>query len=214
GRRDPRYSLRPVVHRVSALLGQPVGLAEDIVGYQAIEAVARMNPGDVLMLENLRFHPGEETNDPAFAGQLARLGDLFVEEAFGSVHRAHASTVGVPRHLPAFAGFLVDREVRELSRIRDQRPPRTSRSRGGEGARQAAAARELPRAGPDAPDRGRALLPVPRGPERSARRHPRRGGARGGGHRVLFGGRAARHPGPPAGRPGRRGPGPADGVDG
>jgi 3-phosphoglycerate kinase len=123
GRRNPKYSLRPVVHRVSALLGQPVGLAEDIVGYQAIEAVARMKPGDVLMLENLRFHPGEEANDPAFAGQLSRLGDLFVEEAFGSVHRAHASTVGVPQHLPAFAGFLLDREVRELSRIRDQPTP-------------------------------------------------------------------------------------------
>ncbi len=123
GHRDPRFSLRPVVHRVSALLGQPVGLAEDIVGYQAIEAVARMKPSDVLMLENLRFHPGEEANDPTFAGQLARLGDLFVEEAFGSVHRAHASTVGVPKHLPSFAGFLLDREVRELSRLRDRPTP-------------------------------------------------------------------------------------------
>jgi phosphoglycerate kinase len=123
GKRDPKYTLRPVVHRLSALLGQPVGLAEDIVGYQAIEAVARMKPGDVVMLENLRFHPGEEANDPAFASQLSRLGDLFVEEAFGSVHRAHASTVGVPQHLPAFAGFLVDREVRELSRVRDNPQP-------------------------------------------------------------------------------------------
>jgi phosphoglycerate kinase len=75
------------------------------------------------MLENLRFHPGEESNDPAFATQLARLGELFVEDAFGTVHRAHASTVGVAKHLPAFAGLLVEKEVRELSKLVD-RPAR------------------------------------------------------------------------------------------
>lgn len=120
GRRDPRFSLRPVVHRLSAVLGQPVPLAEDIVGYRAIEASARLENGQFLMLENLRFHPGEEANDPGFAGQLAQLGEVFVEEAFGSVHRAHASTVGVPKRLPAFAGFLVEREVRELSKLREE----------------------------------------------------------------------------------------------
>jgi phosphoglycerate kinase len=115
GRRDPKYSLRPVVHRLSALLGQPVPLADDIVGIHAIEGVTRLAPGGFLMLENLRFHPGEESNDPAFAAQLARLGDVFVEEAFGAVHRAHASTVGVPKRLPSYAGFLVQKEIRALS---------------------------------------------------------------------------------------------------
>ncbi|MCI4325506.1 MAG: phosphoglycerate kinase [Thermoplasmata archaeon] len=115
GRRDPKFSLRPVVHRLSALLGQPVPLADDIVGIHAIEGVTRLANGGFLMLENLRFHPGEETNDPAFAAQLSRLGDLFVEEAFGAVHRAHASTVGVPKRLPSYAGFLVQKEIRALS---------------------------------------------------------------------------------------------------
>ena len=117
GRRDPKYSLRPVVHRLSAVLGQPVPLADDIVGVKALELSARLENGQFLMLENVRFHPGEETNDPAFAAALARLGELFVEDAFGTVHRAHASTVGVPKHLPSFAGLLVEREVRELSRL-------------------------------------------------------------------------------------------------
>jgi 3-phosphoglycerate kinase len=117
GRRDPRFSLRPVVRRLSALLGQPVPLADDIVGIKALEASARLENGQFLMLENLRFHPGEEANDPAFASQLAHLGELFVEDAFGTVHRAHASTVGVPKRLPSFAGFLVEREVRELSKL-------------------------------------------------------------------------------------------------
>jgi 3-phosphoglycerate kinase len=117
GRRDPRFTLRPVVHRLSAVLGQPVPLADDIVGMKALEQSARLENGQFLMLENLRFHPGEETNDPAFAAQLAHLGELFVEDAFGTLHRAHASTVGVPKRLPSFAGFLVEREVRELSKL-------------------------------------------------------------------------------------------------
>ncbi len=117
GRRDPKLSLRPVAHRLSALLGQPVPLAEDIVGVKAIESAVRLGNGDFLLLENLRFHPGEEANDPGFAAQLSQLGQLFVEDAFGTVHRAHASTVGVPRRLPSFAGLLVEREVRELSRL-------------------------------------------------------------------------------------------------
>jgi 3-phosphoglycerate kinase len=117
GRRDPQFSLRPVAHRLSALLGQPVPVASDVVGIEALELSARLQNGQFLLLENLRFHPGEEANDPAFAAQLARLGELFVEDAFGTVHRAHASTVGVPKRLPSFAGFLVEREVRELSRL-------------------------------------------------------------------------------------------------
>ncbi|MCI4339447.1 MAG: phosphoglycerate kinase [Thermoplasmata archaeon] len=117
GKRDPRFSLKPVARRLSSILGQPVPLADDIVGIHAIEMSTRVQNGQFLMLENLRFHPGEESNDPNFAAQLARLGEVFVEDAFGVVHRAHASTVGVPKHLPSVAGFLVEREVRELSRL-------------------------------------------------------------------------------------------------
>ncbi len=119
GKRDPSLSLRPVAHRLSALLGQPVPLAEDAVGMHALEGVVRLGNGDVLLLENLRFHPGEEANDAGFAAQLAQLGELFVEDAFGAVHRAHASTVGVPRKLPSYAGLLVEREVRALSPLVD-----------------------------------------------------------------------------------------------
>ncbi|MCI4337123.1 MAG: phosphoglycerate kinase [Thermoplasmata archaeon] len=119
GQRDMRYSLRPVAHKLSALLGQPVPLAEDCVGIHALEATARLKNGEFLLLENVRFHPGEEANDPAFAAQLAQLGELFVEDAFGTVHRAHASTVGVAKRLPAFAGYLVEKEIRGLSRLID-----------------------------------------------------------------------------------------------
>jgi len=122
GQRDMRYSLRPVAHRLSALLGSPVPLAEDAVGIRPLQAVARLGNGDALLLENLRFHAGEETNDPGFSAQLAQLGELFVEDAFGAVHRAHASTVGVPRHLPSFAGLLVEKEVRALSPLVDGPP--------------------------------------------------------------------------------------------
>ncbi|MGI0140392.1 MAG: phosphoglycerate kinase [Thermoplasmata archaeon] len=118
GQHDPRFTLRPVAHRLSALLGQPVPLAADIVGIEAIQATARLQNGEFLLLENLRFHPGEERNDPAFASQLARLGEVFVEDAFGSVHRAHASTVGVPKLLPSYVGLLVEREIHELDPLR------------------------------------------------------------------------------------------------
>jgi phosphoglycerate kinase len=117
GHPDPRLSLRPVAHHLSELLGQPVGFVEEIVGMHALERATRLENGQFLMLENLRFRPGEEANDPAFASQLANLGQLFVEDAFGTVHRAHASTVGVPKRLPSFAGLLVEREVRELSKL-------------------------------------------------------------------------------------------------
>jgi len=117
GKRDPRLSLRPVAHHLSELLGQPVSFAEDIVGSRPLELATKLGNGEFLMLENLRFHPGEEANDPGFATQLANLGQVFVEDAFGTVHRAHASTVGVPQRLPSFAGLLVEREVRELSKL-------------------------------------------------------------------------------------------------
>lgn len=120
GQRDMRFSLRPVARRLSELLGQPVPLATDCVGIAAINAVSGLKDGEFVMLENLRFHPGEQANDPAFVSQLSQLGESFVEEAFGVLHRAHASTVGLPKRLPACVGFLVEREVRELSRLRDQ----------------------------------------------------------------------------------------------
>jgi 3-phosphoglycerate kinase len=117
GHRDARFSLKPVARRLGSILGQPVPFADDIVGIHALELSTRIENGQFLMLENLRFHPGEEANDPAFASQLARLGELFVQDAFGVVHRSHASTVGVPKRLPSVAGLLVEREVRELSRL-------------------------------------------------------------------------------------------------
>jgi phosphoglycerate kinase len=117
GHRDPKFSLRPVARRLGSALGAPVPLAEEPVGVRALDLAARLENGQFMMLENLRFAPGEEANDPGFAAQLARLGELFVEDAFGAVHRAHASTVGVAQRLPSFAGLLVEREVRELSRL-------------------------------------------------------------------------------------------------
>ena len=119
GHPDPRLSLRPIARHLSGRLGQPVGFVDEIGGVRALERATRLENGQFLMLENLRFHPGEEANDPGFASQLASLGQIFVEEAFGTVHRAHASTVGVPKILPSFAGLLVEREVRELSKLVD-----------------------------------------------------------------------------------------------
>ena len=105
--RDPKYSLKPVAEKLAEVLGRPVGFADDCVGPVAEAAVAAMATGDVLVLENLRFHKGEEKNDPDFAKALAKLGDMFVGEAFSSSHRAHASTEGVTHHLPSYAGPLM-----------------------------------------------------------------------------------------------------------
>ena len=115
GKPDAKYSLRPVAKRLERLLRQPVPLAPDCVGPET-EALARaLKPGQLLLLENLRFHAEEEANDPAFADALARLGDLYVNDAFGTAHRAHASTVGVPERLkPAAAGFLMQNELEYL----------------------------------------------------------------------------------------------------
>jgi phosphoglycerate kinase len=111
GRVNPKYSLRPIAARLSELLGKPVPLAPDCVGPE-VEAMARaLQPGEVLLLENLRFHPEEEANDPGFAKQLAALGEVYVNDAFGTAHRAHASTEGVAHDLPAVAGFLMEKEL-------------------------------------------------------------------------------------------------------
>ena len=120
GKRDPQYSLRPVAQHLSELLGRPVRFLEDCVGEAVEQAVQAMAPGEVALLENLRFHPEEEANDADFARALARLGDLYVNDAFGSAHRAHASTEGVAHHLPAVAGFLMEKELRYLGSILTQ----------------------------------------------------------------------------------------------
>lgn len=116
GRVDPALSLKPVARRLGELLGQEVAFAEDCVGEAAEAAVERLQSGGILLLENTRFHPEEKANDPGFAQQLSRLADLYVNDAFGSAHRAHASTEGVAHHLPSAAGYLMTREIENLNR--------------------------------------------------------------------------------------------------
>ncbi|MDH7514805.1 MAG: phosphoglycerate kinase [Bacteroidota bacterium] len=118
GKPDPRYSLRPVAGRLAELLGRPVLFAPDCVGPDASAMAESLQAGDILLLENLRFHPEEEANDETFATSLASLGDVYVNDAFGSAHRAHASTEGITRHLqPAVAGMLMEKEIRYLGGI-------------------------------------------------------------------------------------------------
>ena len=111
GQVNAKYSLAPVARRLSERLGQEVALAQDCIGEVAENAVAKLQNGQALLLENLRFHPEEEKNDPEFARKLAALAELFVNDAFGTAHRAHASTEGVTHYLPAVAGFLMQKEV-------------------------------------------------------------------------------------------------------
>ncbi len=113
-RRDERLSLAPVAARLGELLGTRVPLAPDCVGDEVAATVAHLGPGECLLLENVRFHPEEERNDPVFAKQLARGFDLYVNDAFGAAHRAHASTEGVAHVLPAYAGLLLERELAVL----------------------------------------------------------------------------------------------------
>ncbi|MBS3957361.1 MAG: phosphoglycerate kinase [Clostridiales bacterium] len=115
GAPDARYSLRPVRRVLQHLIGRNVAFSDEVVGGEAVEAVQRMVDGEILMLENVRFHPGEKANDPAFARELASIGDLYVNDAFGAAHRAHASTAGLASYLPAYAGMLLAREVETLS---------------------------------------------------------------------------------------------------
>ena len=115
GKPVPEMSLRPVAARLSELLSKPVSFAEDCVGPEAANMVGKMQNGDVLLLENLRFHKAEEKNDPEFAQKLASLADIFVNDAFGSAHRAHASTEGVTHYFKqSVAGFLMEKELRYL----------------------------------------------------------------------------------------------------
>src|SRR4030066_480367 len=114
GKRDPRYSLAPLAKRLQRLLSKEVLFASDCVGSQVESLVAKMKDGDVLLLENLRYHPGEEKNDGEFARALASLADVSINDAFGTAHRAHASIVGVPKFLRSAAGFLLKKEVEYL----------------------------------------------------------------------------------------------------
>jgi len=117
GEVKPEFSLAPVAERLSELLKKNVKKMDDCVGEDVREAVASMKEGDVILLENLRFHKEETKNDPDFAKQLASLGDVFVEDAFGTCHRAHASTVGVTEYLPSVAGFLVQKEIEYFEKV-------------------------------------------------------------------------------------------------
>jgi len=108
---NPKYTLKPVAERLSALLDQPVALAADTVGADAQAKAAALKDGEVLLLENVRFHAEEEKNDPAFAKALAQLADIYVNDAFGTSHRAHASTAGVAAYLPAVCGYLIGKEI-------------------------------------------------------------------------------------------------------
>lgn len=119
GKAVPELSLRPVAAELEKRIGVPVHFCSDITSDGALDASDNLPAGEILLLENTRFHPGERENDPSFAAALARLGDLYVNDAFGSTHRAHASVVGVPDRLrPAVAGLLVEDELAALSRLR------------------------------------------------------------------------------------------------
>jgi phosphoglycerate kinase len=114
---DKENSLAPVAERLSSLMGKKVTLAPDCIGPGAEAVVKAMKPGDIVLLENVRFHPEEEKNDPAFAKALASLGDVYVNDAFGTAHRAHASTEGVAHILSAVAGFLMEKEIKFLGGV-------------------------------------------------------------------------------------------------
>jgi len=116
GKVVPEYSLKPIARRLTELLGKPVTALDDCIGPEVEKVVGRMKTGDVVLLENLRFHPGEEANDPEFARALSHLGDVYVDDAFGVSHRAHASVVGVAKFLPAVSGFLMAKELNALGK--------------------------------------------------------------------------------------------------
>jgi len=114
---DPAQSLKPFAPAIAAVLKRPVAFAEDCIGERAAAAVNAMKPGDILCLENTRFHPGEERNDPGFVAQLAALGDIFVNDAFSAAHRAHASVEGIAHRLPTYAGRSMQDELEALAKV-------------------------------------------------------------------------------------------------
>lgn len=117
GQANPEYSLKPVAEYLSRLLGQEVIMAPDCVGEEVRSMAQQLKPGSIMMLENLRYHNEEEANDPGFARALASLADVYINDAFGTAHRAHASTAGIAEHLPSAAGFLMGKEVEYFDRI-------------------------------------------------------------------------------------------------
>jgi phosphoglycerate kinase len=117
GKPDPKLSLFPVAKRLKELLGRDVEFVPDCIGERAEKAAAGLQPGQVVLLENLRFHPEEEKNDDGFAAQLAKLAEVFVQDGFGVVHRAHASTEAITHHLPSVAGLLLEKEVDTITRV-------------------------------------------------------------------------------------------------
>ena len=120
GKPNPKYSLRPVAARLAELLGAEVRFVGDCVGDAAVAASRALADGSFALFENVRFHPEEEANDPGFARELARSGDLYANDAFGTAHRAHASTAGVAAFLPSYAGFLMEAELAALARLTDR----------------------------------------------------------------------------------------------
>lgn len=121
---DPKYTMKPVAEYLAKLMGKPVAFASDCIGAEAEKAAAALKPGEVLLLENTRFHPEEEANDMGMAKQLASLAELYVNDAFGTAHRAHASTEGVTHFLPGVAGFLMEKEIQYLGQaIADPKRP-------------------------------------------------------------------------------------------
>lgn len=111
GQVNSKYSLKPVAERLSELLGQEVKLADDVIGESAKSMAAALKPGEAMLLENVRFHKEEEKNDPAFAKELASMAEIYVNDAFGTAHRAHATTAGIAEYLPAVCGFLINKEI-------------------------------------------------------------------------------------------------------
>lgn len=121
---DPAFSLRPVADYLDGLMEAKVSFVDDCIGPKVAEAAAKLQPGQVLLLENTRFHIGEKKNEPAMAKEMASLADIFVNDAFGTAHRAHASNVGVAAYLPAVAGFLLEKEIKYLGQaIADPKRP-------------------------------------------------------------------------------------------
>jgi len=117
GQRSEKYSLKPVAVHLSELLQKEVKMADDCIGPQVTAAIEQLKSGEIMLLENVRFHSAEEENDVDFSKQLAALGDVFVNDAFGTAHRAHSSTAGVADFLPAYAGFLLENEVKMLRQV-------------------------------------------------------------------------------------------------
>jgi len=115
GKKNPDFSMIPVGKKFEELLGRPVKVASDVIGPEVKKEVEALKPGEVLLLENCRFYPDEEANNPEFAKELASFGDIYVNDAFGTAHRAHASTEGVAHYLPAYAGFLIEKEVKFMA---------------------------------------------------------------------------------------------------